>query len=106
MSAVPLKIPGSSGNQYDFVSYPWNSGWNPIGVVYAVLKFASGQWHLLYVGETGDLKQRMANHHRQPAFDRHQKTHLAVLVENSASRRQMIERDIMGKHTPPCNREV
>ena len=105
-SARTMKFTGVSGTQYQFELYPWNTTWNPVAVVYVVLRFDGAQWKVLYVGETEDVKKRFAKHERQPCFDRHQKTHLAVRQESSVDRRLAIERDIMNYYTPPCNREI
>lgn len=70
-----------------------------------VLRHDGAQWKVLYVGEAGVVKQRFANHERQPRFDRHLKTHLAVRQESSADRRTAMEKDIMTNYNPPRNRE-
>lgn len=105
-TAVAVKFAGASGKAYDFEAYPWNSTWNSVAVVYVVLRQEGTRLQVLYVGETSDLKQRMANHHRQACFDRHGKTHLAVVMETSPNRRTAIETDLMNSYSPPCNREL
>ncbi len=105
-AASTMKCTGASGTQYEFELYPWNTVWRPVPVVYVVLRHDGAQWKVLYVGETGDVKQRFANHERQPCFDRHLKTHLAVRQETSAVRRTAMEKDIMKNYNPPCNREI
>jgi predicted GIY-YIG superfamily endonuclease len=105
MAAVDkVTVKGISGNVYNFEVYPWNSTWNPVAVVYLVLKKNGGvNYDLLYVGQTSDLKQRFDDHHKQGSFDRHGRTHVAVKMESTEKTRLAIELDLINKHNPCCN---
>ncbi len=94
---------GSSGAQYSFEVYPWDTSFNAVGAVYLVLRKGNPSFDLLYVGQTDDLSSRFDNHHKQPYFDRKGRTHIAVLVESSEARRLRIESDLIAKHQPSCN---
>lgn len=95
---------GASGAQHEFGVYPWGTTFNAVGGLYLVLrKQLTGNYDLLYVGQTGDLSERFDNHHKQPSFDRHGKTHIAVNGEGVARTRLAIEADLIRKHQPICN---
>lgn len=100
-TSVTLK--GNSGRSYDFDVYPWNTSFNPIGAVYAVLKKNGSNFTILYIGQTNDLSERFDNHHKQGCFDRNNKTHIAIHTESSESRRFNIETDLVRNYSPTCN---
>ncbi len=103
--SIPVTLVGASGTSYAFKAYPKNSSWNAVAGNYAILRQVSGGT-VVYVGESANLRDRMACHHRQPCFDRNAWTHLAFRGEGSAVRRLAIESDLMAKYKPTCNREV
>lgn len=98
-----ITLQGASGRTYDFDVYPWNTSFNAIGAVYAVLNQNGSNFTILYIGQTGDLSDRFDNHHKQGCFDRHNKTHIAIHPEPSESRRFDIEADLVRNYSPPCN---
>lgn len=105
MAAVDkVTVEGISGTQYEFDVYLWGTQFKPVGAVYIVLKKKpTGNYDLLYVGQTGDLSERFDNHHKKPCFDRNGKTHIGVRVESSEKRRLSIEADLTAKYKPVCN---
>ena len=102
---TPVTLRGASGRNYVFKAYPKHYSWNAVAGNYAILRQVSGGT-VVYVGETENLRQRIACHHQLPCFDRNAWTHLAFLGEGSASRRRTIELDLMAQYKPTCNREV
>lgn len=94
---------GSSGAQYSFKVYPWDTPFKSIGGVYLVLRTGNPSFDLIYVGQTEDLNSRFDSHHKQPCFDRKGRTHIAVLVEPSEPKRLRIESDLVTKYQPSCN---
>lgn len=100
-----VTLTGASGKQYVAVDvYPRYSSWNSVAGVYLILrKLASGRYDTLYVGETDDLAERIANHHKMSCFEQHGWTHLAFLSEGNARTRLIIEADILRGYRWPCN---
>lgn len=95
---------GASGSRYSFDVYPWGQAFRPIGGVYVVLRRqANGRYDVLYVGQTGDLSERFDQHHKQPCFDRNQRTHIGILLEGNEQRRLSMERDLLGNYRTVCN---
>ena len=105
MSNESVSLTGASGSTYRFAVYPWGTNFNPVGAVYAILRkdLSSGNYTILYIGQTGDLSERFNGHHKQNCFDQHRKTHTGVHVERSESRRLAIESDLLGYYKTACN---
>lgn len=102
-----VKLTGSnSRRQYPFSVYPKRSPWASVAGVYIILrKELDGSYSTIYVGQTEDLAARMANHHKEPCFNRHRWTHLGFLSESSGAGRLTIEGDIRAGYQWPCNDE-
>lgn len=101
--AESVTFGGASGAKYSFEVHRWGTTFAAVGAVYGVLRWDAGSYRLIYVGETSDLSSRFDNHHRAPCFDRHHKSHLAVMAQGNADRRRAIEADIRQHYNPPCN---
>ena len=100
-TTVTLK--GASGRTYEFDVYPWGTSFKPLGGIYTVLKKIPLNFHIQYVGQTGDLSSRFDNHHKQSHFVRNGKTHIAVHLELSESVRLSKESDLIASYNPVCN---
>ena len=98
-----VTVTGSSGAQYSFKVYPWDTQFKAVGAVYLVLRKGNPNFDLLYVGQTEDLSSRFDDHHKQPCFDRKGRTHIAILVESSEAQQLRIESDLVTKYQPSCN---
>lgn len=103
-----ITISGSSGNKYSFEVYPISSTWNEVSAVYVVTKRVpkpdgGGTHSYIYVGQTENLKERHASHHKAACFEEHGANCLCVLVENGEEQRLTIEADILDAHNWPCN---
>lgn len=57
---------GASNNSYRFEVYPHNTTFNDIGAVYIFAKKNGSQYEPLYIGESGELGKRIANHEKMP----------------------------------------
>ena len=98
-----VTLQGKSGRSYDFDVYPWNTSFNRIGAVYAVLKRNASNFTILYIGQTNDLSERFDSHHKQGCFNHNGKTHIAIHPESSEPHRFDIETDLARKYSPTCN---
>ena len=103
-----LALSGESGHSYTFNIYPWGTDFKPLGAVYAVTKRAPAQnggytHSVLYVGETGDLSERFADHHKSDCFQRQNANCINILQEANPNTRLHIEADLIEKHQPHCN---
>ncbi len=104
-----LKLTGKSGNKYDFDVYPSNTSWDDgFACVYYISKRTpksdgSGNHTPIYVGETSDLKDRLANHHKQNCFDSHNYNAVSRHQLSNEQSRLRVESDLIAAFGPPCN---
>ena len=102
-----LTLTGKSGTNYTFQMYPWGTEFKALGGVYIVTKRAAGNGggshSLIYVGVTGDLSERLDNHHKAKCFKGHGANCVGVLLEESEKKRLAIEADLLAGYTWPCN---
>jgi len=97
-------VKGASGASYAFGVYPWGTSFKAIGAVYLILKKnPSGNFTIIYIGQTGDLSSRFGSHHKQACFDRNGKTHIGVKTESTEQRRLNIETDLINNYSTICN---
>ncbi len=95
---------GAFGRSYSFDVYPWGTSFKPVGAVYLILrKNTTGDYTILYVGQTGDLSERFDAHHKVSCFNRHGKTHIGILLESNEQKRLAIEQDLIASYNPDCN---
>lgn len=92
---------GKSGKRYEYTVHGLNTTWNEVAANYI---FANGSYQALYVGETGNLKERMANHEKMQCAERNGVTHICSHT-NSAGQaaRRAEEQDIIAMGKPVCN---
>lgn len=77
----------------------------PRSGVYAILgrPAAGGNWIVVDVGESGDVRARVANHDRKPQWQRsgHQTLGVAAFYCD-ATTRTVIEQKLRGQYNPVC----
>lgn len=103
-----LTLTGASGTKYDFTMYPFDVVLPPVAALYVVTKRTAksdgtGTHRTLYVGETGNLNARFANHHQAACFGRHGANRVGVHRDSSQRSRLAKEQDLLAAYDPPCN---
>jgi hypothetical protein len=104
-----VNLKGASGTKYQFDVYTKDTTFNDnVDCVYYVSKRTtkidvSGYHTAIYVGETGDLKERFTTHHKQSCFDSHAYNCISVHLESSSSKRLDKETDLVDALNPSCN---
>ena len=100
-----ITLVGASGTPYVFELYPWPTAFKSVGGVYAMLRqqYGTATYDVLYIGQTGDLSERFEGHHKDDCCTRRGRTHIAVRVESSETRRFAIETDLCRHYNAPCN---
>lgn len=92
-------MPFTNSKRYDF----WNTHWKEVGAVYGIL---DDDGHLVYIGQTDNLRERMADHRSNSSHCIHHHSPTCVVVEvigDEASRLQR-ERLLIDYFDPPCNK--
>lgn len=94
--------------EHKFSVHNLDSSWNSVSVVYVVTKRKKTEGgcyshSVIYVGQTGDLKERFSNHHKEKCFSEKNGDCLCLLGEKDEDKRLSIESEMIEKYTPPCN---
>lgn len=73
--------------------------------VYVFDKGSSADKKAYYVGESGDLADRLDNHEKWPAAARLGATHIHIrLVPEGEAARKGMEKELIDEYDPPLNR--
>lgn len=96
---------GGSGKQYVYERWDVDTNWNTVSANYiCAAQGQDGKWYAQYIGETGNLAQRMANHEKWPCCRQHRVTEIHVNRDASTEQeRKTQERDLLSNRNPPCN---
>jgi len=103
-----LTLTGKSGKQYVFEVWPINTAFNAVAAVYAVTKAVQnakgGRTHtVIYIGQTDNLKERFANHHKADCFANHGANCICTHRDDNEKSRLAKEADLIAAYNPPCN---
>lgn len=107
MTAQTVRWQGQSGRIYDYEVHPIGTTFvdKPGNYIFAAV--SSGTWKACYIGQTENLKDRLANHEKEPCAKRHGATHIhAHLTTSGEATRKAEEEDLIRLHRPPCNDQL
>jgi hypothetical protein len=96
---------GASAREYFYTPYPWGTRWraDPANYAFGLLD-ENGIWQLAYIGESANLRSRMATHSQWQAAAKLGCTHVLVnLNAGGLVARRAEEQDLILKHQPPLN---
>ena len=107
MAEQQIHWPGQSGKKYTYWIYPIETTWaEKAGNYIFAKKLSNGNWTPIYIGETGDLRDRLPNHEKLPCATRNGATHIHTHTSSSGQEvRRAEEADLIAKSDPPCNKE-
>ena len=96
---------GNSGKTYQYWIYPIGTSFKPEPGNYIYAKYGGSLgWVAAYVGQTGNLRERLSNHPEEPCARRHGATHIHARVNSGGEMaRRNEESDVIIRHLPPCN---
>ena len=95
---------GASGKTYEYEMHQIGTDWNAVAGNYIFAKSTSpGKWQAVYIGETGNFKERLPNHPELPCVRRNGGTHIHVHVNSDSQARLNEESDLLASESPPCN---
>ena len=97
---------GASGTPYTYEIVPIGSTLPAAAGNYVVCRRNdNGSYSAIYAGETGDLSERLDDHHKADCFKRYGATHVSYHANYvGVDARHAEEQDIIGGYNPPCNR--
>ncbi len=97
-----MEIPNLPFNNSNYLPFR-ATNWNGVPAVYGVL---NAQRQMIYVGETDDLKRRMAEHIADSSHAMHRYGPAYVLAEVISAgeqARRLRERQLIAEYRPPAN---
>ena len=96
---------GRSNNIYDFRLYGMEHDFQDVAACYIFTKARKdGRWAPIYIGQTRNLKERLAEHPVTPCVVRHGATHVCVYTDDMGDNqhRRLVERDLLRRLRPIC----
>ena len=97
----------AGGEEYAFNVYSIDTQFNDISAVYMFTKRTvsngKGSHFVLYIGETGELGERIKNHEKWPCVIEQGCNCICVHSVNGKESRKAIETAFLDEHETPCN---
>jgi predicted GIY-YIG superfamily endonuclease len=92
-------MPFEDCKRYDF----WHTEWKEVGAVYGILSDKGG---VVYIGQTDNLKERMADHRSNGKHSLHRYSPTWVVVEVIGDEESRLRRELqlIDHFDPPCNK--
>jgi hypothetical protein len=105
--ADSINWPGKSGTQYQYWIYPFGTTFKAAPGNYVYAKLTTSGWVPVYMGQTGDLSARLANHEKDAEARRNGATHIhAHTASAGEAQRCAEERDLITRWQPICNDQL
>ena len=105
MATADIQWEGASGKKYGYWIYKIGTTFKdePGNYIYAK-ESSPNRWRPVYIGETGSLRDRLADHEKEDCATRNGATHIhAHTSSNDVSVRRAEESDLIEKWNPVCN---
>lgn len=99
--------PGASGKTYKYWYYPYGSALKaePGNYIFAKQN-AEGRWVPLYIGQTDDLKARVADHEKRKCALDNGCTHIHAHISSADEGIRLAEEtDLRHNYSTPCNKQ-
>ncbi|KKN72927.1 hypothetical protein LCGC14_0406310 [marine sediment metagenome] len=96
---------GTSGEKYLYWIYAIGTSFKAEPGNYIFAKETKpNTWAPVYIGQTGNLSERLNNHDEMPCIKRNGGTHIHAHINNAGETTRLAEeRDLVSKWSPPCN---
>lgn len=95
---------GASGKTYKYWIYPRGTKLKEEAGNYIHAKETSpGRWTPVYIGQSGNLNDRLKDEYKRACVDRNGATHIHAHLNSNEDARLAEEKDLILKWQPPCN---
>ena len=102
--ADSIRWPGKSGKQYTYWTHPIGTAFQDEPGNYLYAKDTPSGWVPVYIGETSSLRDRLANHEKEPCAKKNGATSAHAHTEHGGEAiRRLEEEDLVDKWKPVCN---
>ncbi len=99
-----LTLTGKSETSYEFNVYTYGTAFRALGAVYAITRRVNKETHtVIYIGQTGDLSERLDGHEKEPCFELFLANRTCIHADDDEDSRLQKETDLIGNYSPPCN---
>ena len=109
MSQPDISWEGASGKKYGYWIHDFDTNWKaePGNYIYAKETVpGSSRWTPVYIGQTKNLAERLADHEKESCAKRNGATHIqAHTLPTDESVRKAEEVDLIAKWKPVCNEQ-
>ena len=103
MSVPETDWPGESGTTYHYWVYPIGTVFHDKPGNYIYANSDQGLWHAVYIGQTGSLRDRLADHEKEACARRSGATHVHAHTSGAETARIAEETDLINRWNPVCN---
>ena len=98
---------GLSGKSYEYFVYPIDTKFESAAANYVYAKLSLHRtWVPVYIGQTGDLRERLPDHEKRPCAIRQGATHIHAHRSGDEHERRVEEADLIRKYKPRCNTQL
>ena len=102
-SAATVRFSRAAG-RYTFPVYPLGADFEKLPAVYVITRRdLQGNHKVLYVGQTENLHDRFADHHKWWCMSQNGASHVCATVVTDEAQRLAMENDLTTAYRPPCN---
>jgi len=95
---------GASGSSYTYYIFPVNTSFEARAGNYIFCRETSaGRWSPQYIGQAGNLGDRLADHDKEACAKQNGATHVHARLNPVEADRLKEEKDLILRFQPPCN---
>ena len=96
---------GVSGRRYTYTRYSADTRWIAVSANYICVHAVANQYFARYIGETGNLQERMPHHEKWPCCERNGVNEIHINMDaKSPEERRRQEADLVAQYDPQCNK--
>lgn len=105
MASPDIRWEGASGDKYGYWIHPIGTAFKDEAGNYIYAKETSpNEWAPVYIGQTSSLKDRLADHDKEPCAKKNGATHVHAHTDSAGEAARLGEEaDLVERWAPVCN---
>jgi hypothetical protein len=106
MAKLTILWPGKSGKEYKYWIHPIGTDLedSPGNYIFAK-KISPRRWSPIYIGQTNNLNDHLANHEKEALARKKGATHIHAHTSDTENQRLEEEKDLVSRWKPPGNEQ-